>query len=114
MRQHLGQRGEDIAAGYLEQKGYEILHRNYRTPLGEADVIANDKKILVFVEVKARTGKAFGEPFEAVDYRKQEKIRRIALYYLKLYKLDKQVRFDVVSIITRNGKAEINHIIEAF
>jgi putative endonuclease len=109
-----GQKGEDIAAGYLKGKGYKILHRNYRTPLGEADMIVSDNDVLVFVEVKARTGSFFGEPFEAVDFRKQGKIRKIALYYLKLNKLEKQVRFDVVSIVSKNGKDEINHIIEAF
>ena len=114
MTRHFGQRGEDVAADYLQGKGYKILHRNYRTPFGEADMVISDRDVLVFVEVKARTGTAFGEPFEAVDFRKQEKIRKIALYYLKLHKFEKQVRFDIVSIISKNGKDEINHIIEAF
>ncbi len=114
MTKRFGKKGEDIAADYLTGKGYKILHRNYRTPLGEADMIISDNDILAFVEVKARSGNAFGEPFEAVDFRKQERIRKIALYYLKWHKFEKQVRFDVVSIVTKNGKAEINHIIEAF
>jgi len=114
MMKSIGQKGEDIAAHYLKEKGYKILHRNYRTPLGEADVIMADNDILVFVEVKTRSGTAFGEPFEAVDFRKQEKIRRIALYYLKLNKLQKQVRFDVVSIVSSNGRPDIRHIVEAF
>jgi putative endonuclease len=114
MTKHFGKKGEDIAADYLTGKGYKILHRNYRTPLGEADMIISDNDILAFVEVKARTGNAFGEPFEAVDLRKQKKIKKIALYYLKLNKFEKQVRFDVVSIVSKNGKEEINHIIEAF
>ncbi|HKN18568.1 MAG TPA: YraN family protein, partial [Dissulfurispiraceae bacterium] len=59
-------------------------------------------------------GNTYGEPFEAVDFRKQEKIRKIALYYLKWHKVEHQVRFDVVSIVSKNGKEEINHIIEAF
>jgi len=110
----LGKKGEDIAAAYLKGKGYKILHRNYRTPLGEADMIISDNDILAFVEVKARTGNSFGEPFEAVDFRKQEKIRKIALYYLKQHRVEYQVRFDVVSIVSKNGTEEINHIIEAF
>lgn len=115
MLKYVGQKGEDIAADFLKGKGYNILHRNYRTPLGEADMIVSDKDILVFVEVKTRTGTAFGQPFEAVDHRKQGKIRKIALYYLKQLKLEKQVRFDVVSIVSRNGsRPDINHIIEAF
>ncbi len=111
---HLGKKGEDVAAAYLTGKGYKILHRNYRTPLGEADMLISDNDILAFVEVKARTGNLFGEPFEAVDFRKQQKIKKIALYYLKLHRVEYQVRFDVVSIVSRNGKTDIKHIIEAF
>ena len=110
----VGQKGEDIAADYLKEKGYKILHRNFKTPVGEADMIIADDDILVFVEVKTRSGNTFGEPFEAVNSRKQGKIRKIALYYLKLHKLQKQVRFDVVSIVSRNGRADIRHMIEAF
>ena len=114
MTKCFGKKGEDIAADYLTGKGYKILHRNYRTPLGEADIIISDNDILAFVEVKARTGNAFGEPFEAVDLRKQKKIKKIALYYLKMHKFEKLVRFDIVSIVSKNGKEEITHIIEAF
>ncbi len=114
MLKRFGQKGEDIAANFLKGKGYKILHRNYRTPLGEADIIICDNDILIFVEVKARTGNAFGEPFEAVDFRKQGKLKKIALYYLKVHKSERPVRFDVVSIISRNGKDEIKHIMEAF
>ncbi|MBF0506248.1 MAG: YraN family protein [Nitrospirae bacterium] len=114
MIKRVGRKGEDAAADYLSGIGHKILHRNYRTPLGEADIITSDKDVLVFVEVKARTGTAFGEPFEAVNSRKQHKLKKIALYYLKLLKAERPVRFDVVSIISRNGKNEIKHIIEAF
>jgi putative endonuclease len=114
MINQFGRKGEDIAVEYLKGKGYKILHRNYRTPVGEADIVVSDNDILVFVEVKTRTGTSFGEPFEAVDFRKQGKIRKIALYYLKMHKFEKQVRFDVVSIVSRNGNPDIKHIIEAF
>ncbi len=110
----LGSIGEDIAANYLKKKGYKILHRNYKTPLGEADIIVKDKDTIVFVEVKARSSGAFGQPFEAVDYRKQEKLKKIALYYLKHNRIESPVRFDVVSIISRDKNAEVNHIAEAF
>lgn len=109
-----GNKGEDIAADYLKKKGYTVLHRNYNTPLGEADIVAKDKNIIVFVEVKARSSDAFGQPFEAVNHRKQEKLKKIALYYLKHNKIELPVRFDIVSIISRNGKAEVNHIPKAF
>ncbi len=110
----LGYKGEDIAANYLKEKGYKILHRNYKTPLGEADIIVKDRDRTVFIEVKARSSNDFGQPFEAVNYKKQEKLKKIALYYLKQNKIETAVRFDVVSIISRDGRAEVNHIIEAF
>lgn len=110
----LGHKGEDIAASYLKKKGYKILHRNYKTPLGEADIIAKEKNIIVFIEVKARSSDAFGQPFEAVNYRKQEKLKKIALYYLKHNKIELPVRFDVISIISKDGKNEVKHMAEAF
>jgi putative endonuclease len=109
-----GSKGEDIAAEFLKQKGYKILKRNYTTPLGEADIIAKDNNTIVFVEVKARSNDTYGQPFEAVDYRKQEKLKKIALYYLKHSNIELPVRFDVISIISKNGKNEVNHIAEAF
>jgi len=114
MTKGLGSKGEEIAAVFLKQKGYKILCRNYSTPLGEADIIARDKDTIIFVEVKARSSDAFGQPFEAVNHRKQEKLKKIALYYLKHNRIELPVRFDVVSILSMNGKKEINHIVEAF
>lgn len=109
-----GAEGEELAVRHLKGKGYKILCRNYRTPLGEADIIARDGDFVVFVEVKARSTVAFGQPFEAVDFRKQEKLKRIALYYLKQSNRETPVRFDVVSILLKNGKSEVMHIKEAF
>jgi putative endonuclease len=114
MTRVFGSISEDFAAEFLKQKGYNILKRNYTTPLGEADIVAKDNDTIVFVEVKARSSDAFGQPFEAVNYRKQEKFKKIALYYLKHNKIELPVRFDIVSIISRDGKAEVNHIREAF
>lgn len=114
MTKSFGRKGEELAAAYLRSQGYAILHRNYRTPLGEADLVARDGEAVVFVEVKARSSDAFGQPFEAVDPRKQEKIKRVALYYLKQNRLEAPVRFDVISIVSRSGGSEVNHIREAF
>jgi putative endonuclease len=66
----LGSKGEDLAVRFLEKKGYRILSRNFRTPVGEIDVIAEDRNTLVFIEVKTRTDDSFGHPFEAVTFRK--------------------------------------------
>lgn len=110
----LGAEGEELAVGYLQKRGYAVLHRNYRTPVGEADIIVRDRETVVFVEVKARSTPAFGQPFEAVDFRKQEKLRKVALYYLKQKGVESPVRFDVISVLFRAGRGEITHIEEAF
>lgn len=110
----LGPESEGVAADYLKKKEYKIIHRNYRTPLGEADIVAKHNETVVFVEVKARSSDAFGQPFEAVDHKKQERLKRISLFYLTQIGRELPVRFDVISIVFRNGRHEINHIVEAF
>ncbi len=110
----LGIKGENIAVKYLKASGFDIIERNYRTPFGEADIIGRENGVVVFVEVKSRSSDAFGQPFEAVDYRKREKLKKIAIYYLKQNKNDMPARFDVISILSGNGRDEINHIREAF
>jgi putative endonuclease len=110
----LGSEGEDMAVRYLKDRGFKILHRNYKTPLGEADIIARDNEATVFVEVKTRSSDRFGEPFEAVDIRKQERLKRIALWYQKKEGGETQVRFDVVSIRNTVDGNVIEHIREAF
>ncbi|MBZ0154668.1 MAG: YraN family protein [Alphaproteobacteria bacterium] len=114
MIQSLGDDGEELAVDYLRNRGCTVLHRNYRTPVGEVDIIVRDRETVVFVEVKARSTLSFGQPFEAVDLRKQAKLRKIALYYLKQRGMEAPVRFDVISILFRKGKGEITHIKEAF
>ncbi len=111
----LGIKGEDLATKFLKKKGFRIISRNYKTPLGEIDIIAEDGETLVFVEVKTRTDNSFGLPFEAVDHRKKEKLRKVALYYLKnVRKKDVASRFDVLSIRAGDKKSEVEHIIDAF
>lgn len=90
---------EKKAGDYLEKRGYQILEYNYRCRQGEVDIIARDGEYLVFCEVKYRSGSKSGYPEEAVDFRKQRKISKCALYYLTVHGLtDVPVRFDVVSI----------------
>jgi len=110
----IGSKGEDIAAGFLKDKGYRIIERNYKTPIGEVDIIARDRDTIVFVEVKTRSSNIFGYPFEAVDARKQHKLKNLALLYMKQKKKDFAVRFDVLSIHISNGEKEIEHIMDAF
>lgn len=110
----VGSRGEDIAAGFLKDHGYRIIARNYKTPIGELDIIAKDGETLVFVEVKTRSSNAFGYPFEAVDSRKKHKLKNLAMLYLKNQKKNCAVRFDVISINLNSTKKEIEHIKDAF
>ncbi|HWR71605.1 MAG TPA: YraN family protein [Nitrospirota bacterium] len=104
-RKKLGQEGEDRAARFLEKRGYRILERNYHTKAGEIDLIAMHEDELVFVEVKTRTSGAFGAPELAVNPRKQQRMVKAALGYLK-YKNLHQVpcRFDVVAISNESEK----------
>lgn len=110
----LGKEGENIAEEFFRRKGFKILEKNYRTVFGEIDIIAKDKDVLVFIEVKARTDSAFGHPFEAVDRRKREKIRKVALCYMKRLKRECAARFDVLSINVEDGSRSIEHFRDAF
>ena len=98
-QQIAGRAGEDSAAAALAEEGYEILTRNYHTREGEIDLVAKDKNTIVFVEVKCRRTGAYGCGAEAVDSRKQEKIRRAARAYLLEEGLwEQEVRFDVEEV----------------
>ena len=115
-RQALGAWGEDQAVNYLRQQGMKILECNFRTPVGEIDIIAKDKNFLAFVEVKTRRGTAFGTPQEAVGQRKQRQIARTAQWYLQSHQNIKlQPRFDVVAILCQSdGTTLITHLPDAF
>jgi putative endonuclease len=110
-----GDRGEALAAWYLEQEGYSVVARNYRTRYGEVDVIARRGASLVFVEVKLRRGVGFGAPEESVTPRKQASIRRVAEQYLADESPEfEEVRFDVVGIMLRGRSARFRHTRNAF
>lgn len=94
----LGEKGEEIARKFLKKKGYNLLAENYKTPMGEIDIIAKDGKEIVFIEVKTRESLQFGQPFEAVNYIKRKRITKAALSYLKRFKELPPCRFDVLSI----------------
>ncbi len=95
---NLGKTGEDIAVGFLESSGFKILECNWKCPLGEIDIIAEDGAEIVFVEVKTKGGSGFGSPEEMVNRKKQAKLIKLAQYYLKEKNLDVSFRFDVVAI----------------
>ena len=115
VRQILGKTGEDLACGELERRGYAIVARRYRRRGGELDIIARDGATLVFIEVKARDGRAFGEAAEAVTAVKRRRITRVAEDYIRRHHLsDCPCRFDVVSIHFDSGRPEIEVFQNAF
>jgi len=96
----LGREGEKAAIKFLKKKGYRIIDKNFRTKAGEIDIIAEQEKVLVFVEVKTRSGSRLGHPVEALTSHKQKKITGIARGFLAKYNIqDRECRFDVVSIL---------------
>jgi len=115
LRQILGKRGESVAERHLIKKGYRLVERNYRCPAGEVDLIVLDGRVIVFVEVKTRSGDRFGSPFEAVEFRKQRKMARTAQFFLSQNGLhQRDARFDVVGISWPGGKPIVEHIKNAF
>ncbi len=114
-RQLIGRSGEASAVRYLKKNRYRILERNYRNRLGEIDVIAEDNGVIVFVEVKTRSGVGFGSPKEALTQKKQRSISMVALSWLKAHnKFGESARFDVVSIVAVNKKETIELVKNAF
>jgi putative endonuclease len=114
-QQSFGKKSESIAARHLKKNGYKILEQNYRTKLGEIDIIAKDKNTLVFVEVKARSSNRFGNPKWAVTPKKQKKISMVALLYIKSKKQSNvKARFDVVAISSAKDNPSIEIIKNAF
>jgi putative endonuclease len=115
LRQQYGAQSESLAARLLKQRGYRILETNYRTPLGEIDIIARDRDTIVFVEVKARRSLGFGGPKWAVTPKKQRKISMVALYYLKTTRQSRaKARFDVVAIRSLGQPPQVEIIQNAF
>lgn len=107
----LGQWGEDLVAAEYQEKGFAVVNRNWRTRYGELDIVVENADFLVFVEVKTRKSKKFGEGFEAVDELKQDKLSTTAELYMVEYPTEKQVRFDVVSVFAPRGVETKNPVI---
>ena len=103
-------RAEDAAAEHLRKLGYAILERNFRTRLGEIDIVARDGDSVVFVEVRSRADASFGSPQETVGFVKQRRIIKAAAFYAQSRGLDCPMRFDVIAIVA--GRLE--HITDAF
>jgi len=110
--------GEALAAQYLQKKRYKVVATNYRSRFGEIDLIVQNRKYLVFVEVKLRKSDKFAEAREFVDHRKQDRVRTTAEIYLSEFPTQLQPRFDVIEIYAPQGTAtlcpEIHHLEDAF
>ncbi len=107
----LGAKGERLVVKHLKKQGYTLLERNYRTPFGEADLIALDGEEVVFVEVKTRTTDEYGLPSEAVNAEKRRRYRKIAQWYWKQTGEEPNARFDVAEVY---ADGRIEHLKNAF
>jgi putative endonuclease len=108
----VGKYGEDLAARHLVGAGFTILARNWRCAAGEIDIVARDGDVLVIAEVKTRSSTAFGSPAEAVTRRKVDKLRELAVLWLRDNPAGgRQIRFDVISVLLpKAGAAQLDHL----
>lgn len=110
----LGVFGETLAENFLQKKGYKILSKNVRFKKYEADIIAMDGEKIVVVEVKTRQTAEIGEPWRAVTKSKQRQIIQVANFYVCKHNIDRDTRFDIVSIVHNSYRTQIEHIEDAF
>ena len=114
-RKQFGKRGEELAVALLRKKGYKVIERNFRTRIGEIDIIAKHKGRIVFIEVKTRRNGRYGNPKLAVTAQKQRKISMVALAYLKKYhSMQTPARFDVVTVLAADTGDTVEIIPNAF
>ncbi len=112
-----GKLGENIALEYAQQQGYQIIQRNFRCKSGEIDLIAQDKHIVVFIEVRTKTSDAYGPAYNMVTYSKQQQVKRVALHYISERNLvNTQFRFDVIGITfePNSDRYQLDHLQNAF
>jgi putative endonuclease len=110
----LGQMGEELAAGFLKKAGFKILHRNWKSGKNEIDIICENTGFIVFVEVKTRTEDFKVPPSGAITREKQKSIVFAAHNFLNWNKINKECRFDVITVIKNDYGFEVDHIEDAF
>ena len=114
-RKELGELGERIAARWLAAKGWWIRARRFRNGHRDIDIVAKQRRTVVFVEVKARNRLDFGDPVEAVDWRKQRELRRSAQVWIARHGLPgEDYRFDVIGVVRTGDGVKVKHVINAF
>ncbi|MDH5435130.1 MAG: YraN family protein [Gammaproteobacteria bacterium] len=113
---HAGKMAEDSALSYLQKKGLKLIERNFNSTYGEIDLVMNENKVTVFVEVRYRKNTTYGSAADTVDYRKQSKLASTAMFYLQKNKpaAKRPCRFDVVSITGHPEQGDIQWIPNAF
>jgi putative endonuclease len=106
-----GKWGEDLAVAYLEKKGYTIVERDWKSGRRDIDIIALDDDVVVFVEVKTRRNRLFGDPEESVDYHKLQNLQQAISHYVKFKHIRQEIRFDIISVVgTIGSEPDIQHI----
>lgn len=114
-KQILGKYGEDLAAQYLNDRGYQIVDRNWRCALGEIDIIAMHRGRYIFVEVKTRSGTGFGHPFEAITTSKVSRMRRlVSQWCIANEKAGVTVRLDAIAVLISSGRVAVEHLKQVF
>lgn len=116
MAQHneLGKKGEELAVAHLKKNGYDVLHNNWRWQKAELDIIAEKDGFVVFVEVKTRQSRYFGDPETFISKRKQKLLVKAAHAYMEAQEEEKEARFDVISVVTNSKFTQLEHIEDAF
>ena len=111
---NLGKTGENLAADFLKEKGLKILEINWRARHLEIDLIAESTHFIHIVEVKTRSGTAFGAPESFISQEKQKRLIRAANSYAHFKRIQKEIRFDIIAVVSQNGKFQIEWIEDAF
>ena len=116
MAQHneLGKKGEEMAVAYLQDKGYEIVTRNFRYQKAEVDIIARKEGVLAVVEVKTRSSPDFGAPEDFVKRRQINSLVNAIDFFVNDHELDVDVRFDIIAIVKNESGTEVQHLEDAF
>ncbi len=115
IKKEKGNKGEQLAVGYLIKNGFTILFKNWRFLKGEIDIICEKNELIIFVEVKTRSSIDFGNPEEFVSRKQQKLIVNTAHEYLISHQVEKEARFDIISIVLKeNNTFEIEHLEDAF
>lgn len=114
-RKAAGVLGEEIARKFLVKKGYRIIHKNFTCALGEIDVVARDKGVIVFVEIRSTCSVFYESPAESLLWKKRRKLTMLANFYIKKFNLENEsLRFDVISVVRKTGVLDIKLIKDAF